>query len=278
MNIKELILKIAELDTLPAPYEKGDPMWCDPYISTHMLTAHLDESSDIASYRPERRKKVVEAIIEHTKLKAGDHLLDLGCGPGLYAELFASRGIQYTGIDFSTQSLGYAMAHSAPYEDMLTYRQLDYTQLDYEDCFDAVSMIWCDFGALSPEDRDATLSGIHRALKKDGTFVFDVMTDQAPVRMEAGARWEAKEGGFWHPDHHILLERMVHYEAQMLWLFQAIVASENGAKRYRVWDKRYDHKELTEVLEQAGFDVLVMEDMGLSGEQAGFFKVVAQKH
>ena len=36
-------------------------------------------------------------------------ILDLGCGPGLYAELLAKKGHSITGVDFSENSIQYAI-------------------------------------------------------------------------------------------------------------------------------------------------------------------------
>jgi len=40
-------------------------------------------------------------------------ILDLGCGPGLYAERFAIKGHKVTGIDFSENSIKYAKKSAA---------------------------------------------------------------------------------------------------------------------------------------------------------------------
>ena len=164
-DFKGRISELLKMDVPCRAYEEGEQMWTDPYISSQMLRAHLDETSQLASYKPQRREKVAVCVIEGCALKDGSKLLDLGCGPGMYSRLFASHGIQYTGVDISRQSLGYATVHRGEFEDSITYRQMDYRNLDYNSEFDACCMIWCDFGVLSPEGVQSTLKGIMNALK-----------------------------------------------------------------------------------------------------------------
>ena len=170
MDINELLQKIKKADSWPTAFTKGAPLWNDDYISLHMLNAHLDDSHDKASYNSILRMQVVEEIISQCRLKKNSTILDLGCGPGLYAQEFAKRGIDYTGIDISNQSLGYAMIHKGEYQDNIHYIHDDYSTYEFQDQYDCISMIWCDFGALSPTVRDSMLNCINKTLKKDGMF------------------------------------------------------------------------------------------------------------
>lgn len=50
-----------------------------------MLDVHLNPNIEAASRKPEMIDRSVKWMIETLGLKAGDIVLDLGCGPGLYA-------------------------------------------------------------------------------------------------------------------------------------------------------------------------------------------------
>ena len=70
----------------PPPFTPGEPLfWDDPHISAQMLEAHLNPETDQAS----RNRGTIEAsvawIVEALGVGVGDAVLDLGCGPGLYA-------------------------------------------------------------------------------------------------------------------------------------------------------------------------------------------------
>ena len=53
------------------------------------------------------------------------NILDLGCGPGLYASEFAMRGHSVTGIDFSAESIRFAEENAVPGLD-IRFRNEDY--------------------------------------------------------------------------------------------------------------------------------------------------------
>ena len=84
MTLNLDIQQIHQSLTPPPLFERGEPMWHDPYIAKQMLTYHLNESHDIASRRPEAIDSIVAWITQRLGLQAGMSLLDLGCGPGLY--------------------------------------------------------------------------------------------------------------------------------------------------------------------------------------------------
>lgn len=65
---------------------------------------------------------------------AGKKLLDLGCGPGLYAELFDDRGFQVTGLDFSRRSVQYAREHAAGTKRDIRYEYKNYLDMDGGEC------------------------------------------------------------------------------------------------------------------------------------------------
>ncbi len=273
METRELLSKIERFDAWPAPFEEGEPMWDDPYISSHMLRAHLDESNDKASYRASLRAKVAARIIKKCALKSGDALLDLGCGPGLYAKQFAQRGINYTGVDISNQSLGYAMAHKGEYASLISYIKADYTEHVFgAGQYDCAAMIWCDFGALSPEKRDNMLKNVRRALKSGGMFCFDVYAKSSPFE-QSSQGWRIEEGGFWQEGLYMVLERSKYYEDAGAGLYSAIVVSDKGVKPYRVWDRRYSKTELADVLRNAGFGGISIKKGGLSGSQKDMYGV-----
>ena len=97
----------------PAPYERTDDLfWSDPHISTQLLKAHLDERNPLASRSPEFIEQSVAWIESCAPQVTHPRILDLGCGPGLYATRLARRGYSVTGIDVSPASLAYAKSCS----------------------------------------------------------------------------------------------------------------------------------------------------------------------
>jgi len=88
MDFKELL----KYSKQPEVFAMGTSnFWDDPYISKNMLAAHLNPDWDAASRRPRTIDKTV-AWINDNFLHGQSTVLDLGCGPGLYAERLAKLG------------------------------------------------------------------------------------------------------------------------------------------------------------------------------------------
>ena len=70
--------------------------------------------------------------------------------------------------------------------------------MELTETFDLIVMIYCDFGALSANDRHLLAANIYRWLKPGGKFLLDVFSatkyDQTVVQQS----WVYSEGaGFW---------------------------------------------------------------------------------
>ncbi len=256
--MKDILTQLIALQQKPAPFTPGEPLfWDDPHISKHMLAAHLDPEFEAASRKPETIDQIVHWIIEALGLKSGDSVLDLGCGPGLYATRFAQAGIRVTGVDYSRRSIAYATQQAKENNLDIKYRYENYLELQDEAQYDAALLIYGDFCPLSPQQRSKLLQNITRALKPGGKFVFDVTTRE--LRKKYGNRngWRALETGFWKPGPHLLLEEGFDYPEQSIWLDQFITIEEDGKICvYRNWFQDYTPETITAELEQSGFQVL----------------------
>lgn len=250
----DLLLISQEKPPLFAP---GEPLfWNDPHISAQMLQAHLDSRNDLASRRPETVQKSVDWLISNLNLRTGSAVLDLGCGPGLYAARLAQQGLQVTGVDYSQRSIDYARQYAQQHGLAIQYRYQDYLTLEDENLYDAVLLIYGDFCPLSPEQRSKLLLNVQRALKPGGYFVLDVTT---PLhRQKHGNRngWYAVKTGFWKPGPHLVLEEGFDYPEESIFLDQAVVVEENGRiSIYRNWFQDYTRDTITAELKRGGFAV-----------------------
>ena len=126
-----------------------------------MLEAHLNPDIDAASRRPETIDRSMTWLIETLGLKAGDSILDLGCGPGLYASRFAQAGLQVTGVDYSRRFIQCATKYAAENNLEINYRYQNYLELDDEKQYDAAFLTFGDFCPLKPEQHIRLLQNIH---------------------------------------------------------------------------------------------------------------------
>jgi len=160
MDLRKLKIAIQK----PKLYEKADSvMWTDKYISKQLLKAHLDPEIDAASRIKQSIDNTVNFISKHCN-KSYLNILDLGCGPGIYTEKFAELGHQVTGVDFSENSIAYAKKQAKEKKLNIKYICKNYLELDYENRFDLILIIYTDFGVLIPKERDRLLLNIFKAL------------------------------------------------------------------------------------------------------------------
>lgn len=248
--------RICQLQEKPQPYEPGEPhFWTDPHIARQMLAAHLDPSTDAASRRPETIQRVAHWIATSVGLHPGDSILDLGCGPGLYAEQLALAGFQVTGVDFSQNSIDYAVAHAREKGLPIQYRCQNYLELEVTARYDAVLLIYGDYCPLSPEQRARLLANVRAALKPGGCFILDVTTPRLRQKLGLKNGWYATGQGFWKPGAHLVLEQGFAYPDN-LFLDQYIVIEGDGKiSVYRNWYQDYTPETIRAELSAGGFKV-----------------------
>lgn len=253
----QLISQLIELQQKPEPFTPGEALfWDDPHISAQMLEAHLNPDIDAASRRPDTIDCSVKWLIETLELQVGDSILDLGCGPGLYASRFARAGLQVTGVDYSRRSLEYASKYAEENNLEIAYRYQNYLELNDENEYEAAFLIYGDFCPLSPEQRARLLQNVYRALKPNGNFVLDVSTRECRKKHGINNRWSTLKSGFCKPGPHLLLEDGFEYPELSIWLDQFVVIEANGkVSVYRNWFQDYTPESITAELVQSGFSV-----------------------
>lgn len=276
----ELIGRLLQTAKKPALFEPGeDKFWDDPHISKMMLEAHLDPSHDGASRKFETIEMSVSHLLSSGLLKTGCRLLDLGCGPGLYAERLCKAGIDVVGIDISERSLEYAKNRSEELNLSIEYRNLNFFDMDYISEFDTVMQVYGELCVFSDEKRDSLLGSIRKALKKDGIFIFDVSTRE--LRRRAGLKngWYVSSSGFWRPGRHLVLEQGFDYPEESVWLDQYTVVDETGCRVYRNWFHDYTLPVLESILDVSGFKIVyVWNDLtGCSYKEGGDWIAVAAR-
>ena len=241
---------IETLKMRPTAYmPSAQPFWEDVHISKHMLKAHLDPNRDAASRNLGFVRESVRFI---ATLKAGGDLLDLGCGPGLYAELFSDAGFSVTGIDLSDRSIEYARASAREKGKKIAYVKQNYLSLSVEEAFDIVTLIYCDFGVLAPDIRLRLLRKINRALRPGGLFIVDVWTKNAYKNFNEQKTITYEKNGFWSPDEYLCVKRDCLYGESVI-LEQYNVITAEAVQTYNIWNEMFTEESLSRVLAAAGF-------------------------
>ena len=251
MDIRTLISKSIK----PPLYEKGSAvMWTDPYISGQLLEVHLNPDVDLASRKPGTILKTVDWILSHLADKKLN-ILDLGCGPGLYAEAFARKAHEVTGLDFSEYSINYAKKEADRKNLDISYICGNYLEINLpEEQFDLVLLIFTDFGPLLPVERTSLLNLVKKVLKPGGIFIFDVMNDRDIEKNLSPRSWEAQDKGFWRDRPHLVLSESFLYPEEKVILYQhTIIEDQDKIETYRFWNHFFSKEDLKNILHDSGF-------------------------
>lgn len=240
----------------PVLYTKSEAeFWNDTYISEQMLKSHLNPEFEGATRKMEFVNRSVDWIKNTVPAADYPRLLDIGCGPGIYAEKLNEEGYQVTGVDFSKRSIEYAKDVADHKKLNITYRYEDYLHLSLGEQFDFCTMIYCDYGALSTKDRAVVMKNVFEHLKTGGKFLFDVFTKAKFNKCKEEQTWYQSEGnGFWRAEP--FLEIDAHYKYQdYVTLNHTTIITENEITPYYIWDTYFTIQMITEEAEKARFKV-----------------------
>ncbi len=231
-------------------------LWTDPHVSKQMLRYHLDPTVDVSSRRPETIDATVAWTTVTFSLAPGKSVLDLGCGPGLYASRWAATGAGVTGVDFSPRSIAYARDSADRDGIQVSYVLDDYLEWQPDRTFDLITMIMCDFSALSPVQRAGLLGSVASWLAPDGAFLFDVHAlPYLASRREGKHRNEHPRGGFWSAGPYVETIETLLYERERVLLDRYTILEPERTWTVWNWLQAYDPTSLAETLEHAGFTV-----------------------
>jgi SAM-dependent methyltransferase len=241
----------------PAPFSAytTPEMWDDPHISAEMLRCHLDPDESAASRPHAFIDRSVEWLIRKLQLGSGSRVLDLGCGPGLYAERLAARGVQVLGIDVSTRSLAHARRVAEERSLPIRLVQGSYLTVDLGGPHDAAILIYEDYCALSPAQRAILLGRVHVALRPGGRFLFDV-TSAARFDYATDSIMQETNlmNGFWAAEPYLGTRETWTYPDLRLVLNRYLIKTAAGTRSYWDWMQCLTPDKVRAELGAAGFD------------------------
>jgi SAM-dependent methyltransferase len=267
----------------PAPWQEGDNIpWNEPGFSQRMLAEHLSQEHDAASRRFETIDRHV-SWIHHTVLgKNPGRILDLGCGPGLYASRLAQLGHSCLGIDYSPASIRYARQFAAQHQLACTYIEQDIRQAEYGTGFDLGMLIYGEFNVFRPQDAGLILQKIHQALKPGGRLLLEPHTFEAVQHMgQEFPTWYTSQGGLFSPRPYIALDEGFWDAKQNVATRRHFVIEDDTGtiQRYAASYQAYSDDEYRALLEDNGFEGINFYPSleGEGGTRGDFIAIVAYK-
>ena len=278
----DLFETLARINERPAVWSRDTTaaLWTSPDISEMMLRFHLDGAVDVASRQTGFIDASVDWIIRTFAPGPGKRIMDLGCGPGLYANRLARTGAAVTGIDIAERSIERARATAEHHGLDVEYRLGDYLSLELGEGYDLALMIMCDYCALSPQQRGQLLGRVSQLLRPGGAFLFDVYS------LAHFETWEEQVAygpelmdGFWSANPYFGFLNTFRYEAERVVLEKYTVLEREQVAEYFDWFQHYDVASLTAEVAAAGLLVDAVHGDVAGGpfdESAAEFAVVVR--
>lgn len=255
---KTMFDKLAEINARPAPFEfyTAEELWTDEHTSKKMLEYHLNESIDLSSRNMEFIYRSVKWIVSRFGVDENSSIADFGCGPGLYTTRLAEHGAEVTGIDFSRRSIEYAKQVAKEKGLDINYIQHNYLEFDTRQRFDLIIMIFCDFCALSPIQRQALLAKFHTLLNSGGAVLLDVHTLNIYKGKEEAASYERNQlDGFWSPDDYYGFVNTFKYDQEKVTLDKYSIIERERVRVVYNWLQYFSQESLRGEFEESGFAV-----------------------
>ena len=254
---KKAIARILAAERPPRPWVADSQLpWHESAFSRRMLDVHLDPSTHMASRSGDVIARHLDWLTAQLAPLAGpeSHVLDVGCGPGLYCHELARRGYRTTGFDFAPAPLAWARTTAEAENLDCLFLDNDLTRLPDDFAaqvgpVDAVTFWFGEFHSFPPEVAAKFLSQLADCLKPGGLFVLEYQPWDIFVT-EDSSEWSTREKSVFCDEPHLWLQEFhwdeaARTEVHVHW----IIESESGnLTRYIQCHQGWPDDELVELL------------------------------
>jgi len=250
--------ELKEINRRPLPFQfyTADELWTDEHTAKQMLKYHLNETIDLSSRSPAFIDRSVEWIVGRFGVGKKTEIADFGCGPGLYTIRLAERNAIVTGIDFSQNSLEYAKQTADQKNLKIDYVHANYLEFETTNKFDLITMIMCDFCALSPAQRKKMLLKFNSLLKPGGVVLLDVHSLNSFNQKEESATYQLNQlNGFWSADDYYCFVNTFKYDKEKVILDKYTIIEEARTRVVYNWLQYFSKDSLSKEFEENGFKV-----------------------
>jgi len=263
-QLSKALWRIYNRAARPSPWQLhgGNLPWDDPAFSARMLREHLDESHGAASRQTAERAKLIDWLWSALSLKPGSHLLDITCGPGLYAVEFARRGCVVVGFDFGPASVAYAreLAAAQGVTDRCTIIQQDVRQMAVADAsFDAATILYGQMAVMTRAEAQTLLTRTAQALRPGGRLCVELLNPDRVDKKDSNW-WFTDDTGLWGDAPFLHLgERFWLAEEQLSVERFHILHLETGEMDVvELCDQVYQPDEIVAMMQTAGFKAVTV--------------------
>jgi SAM-dependent methyltransferase len=245
----------------PRPWRDGHKIpWHEPAFSRRVLDVHLDPDTHMASRGPAVIAEHVSWVLELLSAEPAPvdrprHLLDLACGPGLYAPPLARAGVRYTGIDFAPAAVNHARELARQEGlDGVEILEADLTAPPPLPAADVATFWFGEFNSFPPDQARALLARVAGCLEPGGLLVLEYQPWDLFARDDSTS-WAVHERSVFADAPHLWLQEH-HWDDETraeIVVFWILEPGTDEPRRFTQCHQAYADEELVGMLAAAGF-------------------------
>jgi SAM-dependent methyltransferase len=225
-----LVRRLSRFPAWPRAFDPDAELdWSDPAFSRRLLSEHLDQAHDGAS----RRRPLIDRQVVRLRQLLPDppaHILDAGCGPGLYAVGLAGLGYRVHGVDIGPAVIRHARqeARAAGVARLTHFEVGDVRNLPLDARYDAVILIYYVLENLTASRQASALRRLAASLRPGGRLIaeFRLRPDQLPGRVSA---WEVTDASLLGRRRQLLLSDSVYDRTRNLFILREVAVFPDGS-------------------------------------------------
>lgn len=226
----------------PQPQKKWRN-WFETFFNDDYLRTVLQPSAKSVT----RQCDFIEKVLS---LPPGAHVLDVGCGLGLYSNELARRGYHVVGIDSSKAMITRANEDAKDYGVDVQYVTGDMREMTFDVAFDAVLCWGTTFGYFDEEVNRRVLARMRDALREGGKLLLDVVNRDFVIRSQPNLVWFEGDGCV------CMEETQLNASTSTLEVSRNVMLDEGRQRETHYAVRLYALHELTRELEQIGMRVV----------------------